>query len=125
MLRKYASLFMMLALVFGMSSAAFAQKSTVLRVIIVKTDNVTAYLAELDKGREMMKKLGVTPQLRVWQGTFAGTNAGSIVVTSEFSNLAELAADNAKLEADKDFGMWLKGLEKVRTITSDSIYRER
>ena len=29
-----------------------------------------------------------------------------------------------KLRADKDYVAWIKSLDKIRTIVSDSIYRE-
>ena len=32
------------------SGAAFAQKATILRVVVVKTDNPTAYAQEIEKG---------------------------------------------------------------------------
>ena len=60
MLRKTAFAFVVLTLMLGMSSAAFAQKTTVLRVVIIKTDDVSAYLQQLEKGKEIMKKLGIT-----------------------------------------------------------------
>jgi hypothetical protein len=123
-LRKTAFVFVVLTLMLGMSSAAFAQKTTVGRVVAVKTDNVAAYLQALEQGKEIMKKIGVTQQLRVWQATFAGPNAGSIVVVIEYPNIAAFADADAKTRADKDYQAWLKGLEKIRTIVSDSLYRE-
>jgi hypothetical protein len=107
----------------GMSSAVFAQKATVLRVVVVKTDSVAAYLEQLEKGKEIMKKAGATPEIRIWQATFAGPNAGSIVVAIEYSNLAAFADADAKTRADKDYQAWIKGLEKIRTIVS-GLYRE-
>ncbi len=124
MLRKTAFVFVVLALMLGMSGAAFAQKTTVLRVVVIKTDNVAAYLQEIEKGREIMKKIGVTSQTRVWQATFAGPNAGSVVVGIEYPSLAAFADGYAKISADKDYQAWLKGLEKIRTIVSDSLYKE-
>ncbi len=124
MLRKTAVVFVVLALMLGMSGAAFAQKTTVLRVVVIKTDNVAAYLQEIEKGREIMKKIGVTSQTRVWQATFAGPNAGSVVVGIEYPSLAAFADGYAKISADKDYQAWLKGLEKIRTIVSDSLYKE-
>jgi hypothetical protein len=123
-LRKTVFAFVVLTLILGMSSAAFAQKTTVLRVVVVKTDNVAAYLQELEKGKEIMKKIGITQQLRVWQATFAGPNAGSVVVGIEYPNMAALADAYAKTGADKDYQAWLKAMEKIRTIVSDSLYKE-
>jgi hypothetical protein len=100
-----------------------AEKTAVLRVVVVKTDDVAAYLAQFEKGKEIMKKLGVTAQTRVWHATFAGPNAGSIVVGSEFPDMAALA-EAAKLLTHKDYVAWLKSLDKLRTVISDSLYRE-
>jgi ABC-type sugar transport system substrate-binding protein len=75
-LRKTAFALMVLTLLLGMSSAAFAQKTTVLRVVVVKTDSVAAYLQGLEQGKEVMKKIGLTQQLRVWQATFRRPECG-------------------------------------------------
>jgi ABC-type sugar transport system substrate-binding protein len=124
MLRKTAFALVVLTLMLGMSSAAFAQKTTVLRVVVIKTDDVSAYLQQLEKGKEVMKKLGITQQIRVWQATFAGPNAGSIVAAIEYPNMAAFADADAKTRADKDYQAWLKETAKLRTIVSDSLYRE-
>ena len=124
MLRKTALALVVLTLMLGMSSAAFAQKTTVLRVVVIKTDDVSAYLQQLEKGKEVMKKLGITQQIRVWQATFAGPNAGSIVAAIEYPNMAAFADADAKTRADKDYQAWLKDTAKLRTIVSDSLYRE-
>jgi hypothetical protein len=124
MLRKTAFVFVVLTLMLGMSSAAFAQKTTVLRVVIIKTDDVSAYLQQLEKGKEIMKKLGITQQIRVWQATFAGPNAGSVAAAIEYPSMAAFADADAKTRADKDYQAWLKDTAKIRTIVSDSLYRE-
>jgi ABC-type sugar transport system substrate-binding protein len=124
MLRKTAFAFVVLTLMLGMSSAAFAQKTTVLRVVVIKTDDVSAYLQQLEKGKEIMKKLGITQQIRVWQATFAGPNAGSVVAAIEYPSMAAFADADAKTRADKDYQAWLKDTGKIRTIVSDSLYRE-
>jgi ABC-type sugar transport system substrate-binding protein len=124
MLRKTAFAFVVLTLMLGMSSAALAQKTTVLRVVIIKTDDVSAYLQQLEKGKEVMKKLGITQQIRVWQATFAGPNAGSVVAAIEYPSMAAFADADARTRADKDYQAWLKDTAKIRTIVSDSLYRE-
>ena len=70
-----------LLLVCAASSAAFAQKATVLRVVVVKTDDPAAYAQEIEKGRQVMKSLGIQGQTRVWQARFAGPEAGAVVVS--------------------------------------------
>ena len=124
MLRKTAFALVVLTLMLGMSSAAFAQKTTVLRVVIIKTDDVSAYLQQLEKGKEIMKKLGITQQIRVWQATFAGPNAGSVAAAIEYPSMAAFADADTKTRADKDYQAWLKDTAKIRTIVSDSLYRE-
>ena len=124
MTRKAVFLLVVVALVLSMASAASAQKATVLRVLIVKSDNIAAYLEELNKGKEIMKRLGVPFNYRVWQATFAGPDAGSFAVGIEYPSLAALADAQAKITADSEGAAWLKGLSKVRTIVSDSLYRE-
>ena len=122
--RKTVFALVALTLMLGMSSAAFAQKTTVLRVVIIKTDDVSAYLQQLEKGKEIMKKLGITQQIRVWQATFAGPNAGSVAAAIEYPSMAAFADADTKTRADKDYQAWLKDTAKIRTIVSDSLYRE-
>lgn len=123
MLKATARLTLVL-FVLGMASAAFAQKATVLRVVVLKTDNVAAYLQHIEKGKEIMKKIGVKAQIRVWQATFAGPEAGSIAVAIEYPSMAAFAADATTIGSNSEYQTWLKGLDKVRTIVSDSLYGE-
>jgi len=124
LLRKITFVLVLLTLCLGISSAAFAQKTAVQRVVVIKTDNVAAYVQLIEQGKEIQKKLGITITTRIWQATFAGPNAGTVVVTIEFPDLNALAQDDTKLNADSEYQAWLKDLGKVRTIVSDSIYKE-
>jgi hypothetical protein len=124
MTRKFRSLIAATALALALSGMAHAANTAVMRVITVKSDNVAAYIQELDKGKAMMKRLGITSTLRVWRATFAGPNAGTVVVSQEYASFAALADANTKTSADPEFSKWLAALDKVRTITSDSLYRE-
>ena len=60
----------------------------------------------------------------MYQAAYAGPEAGTVVATIEYPNMAALAEADTKVRADKDHLAWIKGLDKVRTIVSDSIYRE-
>jgi hypothetical protein len=124
MSRKITSLIAAAALAIAMSSAASAASSVWLRVIMLKSDNVTAYLQELDKGRAMMKRLGIQTQIRIWRATYAGPNTGTLVVTQEYPSWSAFAEAQTKVTGDAAFMAWLANLDKVRTITSDSLYRE-
>ncbi len=123
MLKKTAFAFVAMVLMLGLSTAAFAQKKVV-RVVIVKTDNAAGYAQSIETGKEIMKKLGITSETHVYQATFAGPEAGTVVVTIEYSSLAALADADAKTHADKDYQAWIKSLAAIRTIVSDSIFRE-
>jgi len=129
MLRKSSSTFVALVVVvgmmLGMSQATHAQKATVLRVVRIQTDDVAAYLQGLERGKGVMKKLGLTQSIRVWRAQFAGSDAGSVVVTIEYPDMASFAAADAKTSADPEYQEWLKSMLKVRKVVSDSIYREQ
>jgi hypothetical protein len=124
-LRKISFALVTLVLFLGMSSAALAQKTTVVRVVVVKTDNPAAYAQALEVGKEIMKKAGVTGSItRVYQASYAGPDAGAVIAAIEYPSITALAEAETKLRADKDYVAWLKSLDKIRTIVSDSIYRE-
>ena len=102
-----------------------AQDTPVMRVIVVQTDNPAAYTKEvLETGQAHLKRLEGTGNLRIWKAKFAGSNAGSVVVSIEYPSLAALAADDKKMAADAAFGTWVRSLDKMRKIVSDSLYSE-
>jgi hypothetical protein len=123
MLKKTALTFLVLAFVLACSSAAIAQTTGVMRVLVVKTDNVTTYVQELQKGQEILKGIGSPAQIHVWQARFAGEDAGTIMVEVSYPSMTALAADDARIAASADYQTWLKGLGKLRKIESDSLYR--
>ena len=48
----------------------------------------------------------------------------TLIVTQEYPSWAAFADAQAKTAADPEFSKWVAGLDKVRTIVSDSLYRE-
>ncbi len=110
--------------VIACSALAGPAQATVLRVVVVETDNVSGYVAELKKGQQLMKRLGSSGQIRVWRARFAGQDTGTVVVSVEYPSLVVLAQDDAKAAADAEWAAWLKGLDKYRKIVSDSTYDE-
>jgi len=106
------------------SPALFGADSPVLRVVVVQTDNADGYVKEIEKGKAIMKRLETSGVTRVWRAKFAGPNAGSVVVSLEFPNMAAFAKDDAKIAADGEYQAWLKGLDKFRKVVSDSLYSE-
>lgn len=124
MRRNAAMAVVVLLILAALPGVAFAQKATVLRVVIVKTEDPAAYSQELEKGKQIMKSLGIQGQTRVWQARFAGPEAGTVVATIEYPNMAAFADAVAKTNASSDYQTWIKGLDKIRKIVSDSLYTE-
>jgi len=124
MRRNAAMAVVALLFVCAASSAAFAQKATVVRVVVVKTDNPAAYAQEIEKGRQIMKGLGVQATTRVFQARFAGPEAGAVVVSIEYPSMDAFADAYKKTSASSDYQNWLNDLDKVRKIVSDSLYTE-
>ena len=109
----------------SMSAPLLAQDAPVMRVIVVQTDNPSAYIKEvLETGRAHLKRLESTGNLRIWTPKYAKSDAGSVVVFIEYPSLTALAADDKKAAADAAFGAWVEGLNKMRKIVSDSLYSE-
>ena len=67
-------LFALVAFIAVLPPLAHAAEPIALRVVFVQTDNSSAYLAEIEKGKALMKKLDVPAQLRVWKARFAGND---------------------------------------------------
>lgn len=124
MKRKSVVLVFCLALVLPIAAPLFAADEVVLRVLVVRSDDSAGYLKELEKGKALMKKLGASAVIRVWRARFAGDSAGTIVVAVEYPSLAVMAKDETTLNADPDYQTWFKGIGKLRTVVSDSLYTE-
>lgn len=103
---------------FSMAQAA------VLRVVVVKTADVKAYAQELDVGRKILEEAGSPAVVRSWVARYAGEQAGTVVVSIEYADLVALAKDYEVMDRNAEYSAWLKGLAKMRTVVSDSIYEE-
>lgn len=103
---------------------AWAAETTVLRVVVVQTDSVDSYVKQIERGKAILKRLQSPAEVRVWRARFAGPEAGAVVVSVEYPSLTALAEGEAKAAADTEYQTWLKGLDKMRKIVSDSLYNE-
>ena len=113
------------AITTSLSAASFADGHTTLRVVSVKTSDAEAYVAQLSKGKQMMAKVAPKMVMRAWQATFAGQEAGTVIVSLEYpGSISAFASAWEKTLADKDMAAWLKGLGSLREVVSDSLYRE-
>lgn len=116
-----------LALVAVMVASSFlapVARATVLRVVTVQPENVSAYVKELERGQAIIKKAGGSAILRIWRARYAGADAGTVVVSLEYPDLVTFANDDRKFETDADYQAWFKGLVKMRKLVSDSLYDE-
>ena len=114
----------LVALLLACCLSAAPARAAEMRVIVVQTDNLEGYLKEVSHGQAILQRLDASATLRVWRARFAGPNAGTVVVTIEYADLTTYAADDKKTSADAEFKTWIKGLDKYRKITSDSLYDE-
>ena len=113
------------ALLLACSFITPAVQATVLRVVTVQTDDLGAYVRQIEQGQALLKKLGSPAVLRVWRARFAGPDAGTVVVSVAYADMATFAADDNKVAADPEYAAWLKGLSKIRKVVSDSLYEEQ
>lgn len=112
-------------LVLGLSfTAGAALASPVLRVIVVDTRDLKAYLHEVEQLRAEYKKAGVPITLRAWRATFAGTDAGSLVVTVEVADLATLAKVQELQKSNAEIAATMQRIGGLRHIDSDSLFEE-
>ena len=110
--------------VLGLFALTVTAEATVLRVVVVETTDTAAYAAELNKIRAVMTRLGSKATVRSWRTRFAWPDAGAVVVSLEYPDMATFAAEDAQAMADPEYRALLKGLDRLRKIVSDSLYEE-
>src|SRR5258708_9483031 len=110
--------------IFGLiaSLSAVAADTAVWRVIVVQTGDVPGYVHEVETLQALLKKAGQPATVRVWRATFAGAEAGSIVVTVEVPNLAAIAKIDDLVRTNPDVAAEMKKINGMRKIVSDSLY---
>ena len=114
----------MLAALAGLFVLASSAEATVLRVVVVETNDVAAYMGQLNTLRASLQRLGSKSTVRAWRARFAGPNAGSIVVAVEYADMASFAAEDSMIAKDAEYQATLKSMSQVRKIVSDSLYEE-
>ncbi|MFT6991700.1 MAG: hypothetical protein ACJASL_003689 [Paraglaciecola sp.] len=115
----------LLGLMLSLSTSAFADELSTLRVVVVDTDDAGAYIEQLNKGSLLIKAIAPKMTIRAWRATFAGDSTGAMIVGLEYpGSLADFATAWDKVQADKSVAQWLAGLAELRKIVSDSLYSE-
>ena len=113
-----------LAALVGLFVLASSAEATVLRVVVVETNDVAAYMGQLNTLKASLQRLGSKSTVRAWRARFAGPNAGSIVVAVEYADMASFAAEDSMIAKDAEYQATLKSMSQVRKIVSDSLYEE-
>ena len=109
----------------SISAPLLAADAPVMRVIVVQTDNPGTYIKEvLETGQAHLKRLGSIGHLRAWKAKYTGRDAGSVIIAIEFPSLSALAEDEKKTAGDPALSAWIRDLDKIRKIVSDSLYVE-
>ena len=114
----------MLAALVGLFVLANPAEATVLRVVVVETNDVAAYMSQLNTLRSSLQRLGSKSTVRAWRARFAGPNAGSVVVAVEYADMTTFAAEDAMIAKDAEYQATLKSMSQTRKIVSDSLYEE-
>jgi CTP:molybdopterin cytidylyltransferase MocA len=107
------------------SLSAVAASSATMRVIVVQTADVPAYVHEVHTLQAIFKKLGQPVTLRVWQATYAGSDTNSIIVSVEYPNFMTLAKVNDMFATNQEVVAEMNKIGAMRKILSDSLYQEQ
>ncbi len=121
---KVASGILGLTMLLGSSTAVFGAEAPVLRVVVLETSDADAYVESIERGKAILKRLDSSGVLRVWRARFAGPDSGNVMVSIEYPSMAAFAKDDSKIAADSEYQVWLRGLDKLRKVVSDSLYGE-
>jgi hypothetical protein len=103
-------------------SATAAEDAGLLRVLVVQPSDLSTYVREVENLQALFKKAGNSARLRVWQATYAGPDAGTVVVSVEVANLDALAKLNDLVKSNAEIGAEMKKIGGMRRIISDSLY---
>jgi hypothetical protein len=105
-------------------AAASTVQADVLRVVVVETSDEAAYVKAVEHGRQLLARKGSPARIRLYKARFAGTEAGTLKVSIHYPSLEALAKDLTLMKSDPEVKDWLAGLDRIRTVVSDSIYEE-
>ena len=108
----------------GVASQASAQGAVINSVAIETNGDLPGFLELFKRSNAIAERLG-NPVARVMQGTLAGAQTNNVVINTEYTSLAAMAASLAKRNAD---AKWQKLIEdagsKGIVATSNSVWTE-
>jgi len=101
-------------------------QQAILRLVPVKVlRGVDAFIAELERGKAILRRCGVEADIHAWLATYAGTDTGTVLVTLQFADQAAFFRSEQAFAAapqDEEFRAWSQTLPEFRTVISDSLY---
>ena len=112
------------AAMLGLCAWSGRAEAVVMRVVVIETRDQAAYMAQLAQVKAHYKRLGSDAIVRVWRARFAGNDAGAIVVSVEYKDMADFAATDMKANADAGMKDTMMSMGKIRKVVSDSLYEE-
>jgi len=106
---------------------ATAEGPKVLQIFVIDVDpgDREAYLGRIKALNPIIERLGL-PNIRVWQGSYAGDSTGRLVVALEQADLTAFAANSGKIVNDAEFVKWQADLAKadISELISQSMWIE-
>jgi hypothetical protein len=105
-------------------AVASAADTPVLRVLVVQPTDLAAYLKEADVLRALWKKHNIQATLTVWRATYAGPDAGAIVVGVQFPSLLAMANGLEAIRSNTEATAEMAKIASLRKVVSDSLYEE-
>lgn len=106
--------------------AAAAHHEPVIQVVTVEVSpgKLEKYRREIEKLTGVFARLESSAKVRMWQATAAGPDVGEVLVGIEYPNAAVWAADSTKAQTDAEWQKILAGLDDLRTVKSNAIWRD-
>jgi hypothetical protein len=101
-----------------------AESGAVLQGVLVdvKPGQLDAYVQRIGALKGVLKRVGSSATIRVWQATLAGPNTGTVAVGLVHPSLAAYAENSGKLQGDAEGQKLLEGLDAIRTVVSSSLF---
>lgn len=91
---------------------------------MIRSSDRKSYAHEVGTLQEQFRSPSLHVTLRVWRATFAGPQAGSVIVSLEMPDLATVAKLDAAKRGDTAIAATTEPIVGLRTVVSDSLYEE-
>ena len=123
---RVTKILLVIAALVALAAPSVASADKVLQAVAVqvKAGKIDDYVGRVSKANGIMARLGIDATMRMWEATLAGDASGTVVVGIEYASLSAYADGTTKMQGDSEWQKLLSGLDGIRTILSNSLYRE-